>query len=72
MLKNRETITIYLKHEQFLEALNHLNQLTPVINNFFDRVLVMDKNEHIKRNRIALIQELSELLKSVADISKLY
>ena len=66
------TIKDYLKNNEFLIALNYLNRLTPVINNFFDNVLVMDKNEDIRRNRVALLQELSELLKSVADISKLY
>jgi glycyl-tRNA synthetase beta chain len=43
-----------------------------VINNFFDKVLVMDRDENIKRNRLALLQELVQLLKSVADLSKLY
>ncbi|MCX8034175.1 MAG: glycine--tRNA ligase subunit beta [Thermodesulfovibrio sp.] len=62
----------YLKNERFIDALHHLDRLTPTINNFFDRVLVMDKDESIKRNRLALLQELSEILKSVADISKLY
>lgn len=61
-----------LNSECFFEALNYLHKLTPTINNFFDKVLVMDKDEKIKRNRLALLQYLSELLKSVADISRLY
>jgi glycyl-tRNA synthetase beta subunit len=32
----------------------------------------MDRDENIKRNRLALLQELVQLLKSVADLSKLY
>ncbi|MCX7988984.1 MAG: glycine--tRNA ligase subunit beta [Thermodesulfovibrio sp.] len=72
MEETRKELTEYLKNERFIDALHHLDRLTPIINNFFDRVLVMDKDESIKRNRIALLQELSEILKSVADISKLY
>lgn len=72
MLENKKELTFYMKTEQFFEALNHLNKLTPLINNFFDKVLVMEKDERIRMNRLALLQELSEILKSVADLSKLY
>lgn len=68
----KENLDEYLTKAEFLDALNYLDKLTPVINNFFDRVLVMDKDENIKRNRLALLQELAEILKSVADLSKLY
>lgn len=70
--KYKENLYEYLNSQQFFEALNYLHKLTPTINNFFDNVLVMDKDEKIKRNRLALLQHLSELLKSVADISRLY
>ncbi len=68
----RASLKDYIKNREFFKALNYLDNLTPFINNFFDRVLVMDKDEKIKRNRLALLQELSDLLKSVADISRLY
>lgn len=68
----RASLKDYIKNREFFRALNYLDNLTPFINNFFDRVLVMDKDEKIKRNRLALLQELSDLLKSVADISRLY
>jgi glycyl-tRNA synthetase beta chain len=72
MISNKEKLYDYLKAGQFLDALSHIDKLKPVINNFFDRVLVMDKEERIKINRLALLQDLSEILKSVADLSKLY
>ncbi|MEN2994546.1 MAG: glycine--tRNA ligase subunit beta [Thermodesulfovibrio sp.] len=68
----KKELNDYLKNEKYINALYHLDRLTPTINKFFDNVLVMDKDENIKRNRLALLQELSEILKSVADISKLY
>lgn len=72
MRQTEEGLTFYIKNQNFSDALRYMNNLTPFINNFFDNVLVMDKDEEIKRNRIALLQELSEMLKSVADLSKLY
>lgn len=72
MQKKKEDLKSYLDEKKFFEALCHLDNLTSVINDFFDRVLVMDKDENIKNNRIALLQELSNILKSVADLSKLY
>lgn len=72
MQEIRANLKDYIENREFFKALNYLDNLTPFINNFFDRVLVMDKDEKIKRNRLALLQELSDLLKSVADISRLY
>ncbi len=39
-----------------------------VINSFFDNVMVMDKDENIKNNRIALLKNLDNAFKLVADI----
>lgn len=69
---SEEKVMEHLNSAQFFESLNLLNQLTPVVNKFFDRVLVMDQNEKTKMNRLALLQRVSVLLKSVADFSKLY
>ncbi len=72
MLNSKKNLDSYISKEQFLEALNHLNNLTLLINKFFDRVLVMEKEERLRMNRLALLQKLAEILKSVADLSKLY
>lgn len=42
-----------------------------VINNFFDNVMVMDKDEAVKANRLALLMTLDGLFKQVADITVL-
>lgn len=39
-----------------------------IINNFFDNVMVMDKDEEIKNNRIAILQSLDTAFQQVADI----
>ena len=39
-----------------------------IINNFFESVMVMDKDEAIKNNRIAILKSLDNAFKKVADI----
>ena len=41
------------------------------MNNFFDKVMVMDKDEEIRVNRLTMLHELRELFLKVADISVL-
>ncbi len=41
------------------------------INNFFDNVMVMDKDEKMKNNRLALLKGLDRLFKQVANITEL-
>jgi glycyl-tRNA synthetase beta chain len=53
------------------DAINILPGLTPAINNFFDRVLVMDKNEEIRENRLSLLNDIWRTVSTVADFSKL-
>ena len=48
-----------------------LCELVKPINNFFDKVLVMDKDEKIKNNRIALLNLLKEKFSLVCDFQYL-
>jgi glycyl-tRNA synthetase len=49
----------------------NLRQMTPIINQFFDNVLVMDENEEVRHNRLALMQHIAALTKGLADLSEL-
>ena len=46
-------------------------KLTPAINAFFDKVLVMAEDEAVKKNRLGLLQKIVLKSKGVADFSKL-
>ena len=48
-----------------------MQELTVPINNFFDNVMVMDKDEQIKNNRLALLKNIDTLIKSIADFGKI-
>ncbi|MBN2347142.1 MAG: glycine--tRNA ligase subunit beta [Candidatus Aminicenantes bacterium] len=57
--------------KNFLQAASELLEMKPIIDRFFANVLVMDKNESLRRNRIALLQRLDELMSTLADFSLL-
>ncbi|NJD56926.1 MAG: glycine--tRNA ligase subunit beta [Nitrospirae bacterium] len=59
-----------LEHRDFAAALKAILPLTSPINSFFDRVLVMDKKEEIRTNRLSLLKEVWETVAPVADFSK--
>jgi glycyl-tRNA synthetase len=61
---NRQPTTI----NEFLET---VVALIPAINAFFDKVLVMAEDEKVKQNRLALVGQVANLSKGLADLSKL-
>lgn len=57
--------------KDYPEALNRLAALRPAVDDFFDHVMVMDKNDQIRCNRLALLSEISSLFHNIADFSKI-
>ena len=55
-------------YKKYLEKLTSIN---PVVTKFFDDVLVMDKDEKIKNNRVALLNSLKNKYIILTDFSKL-
>lgn len=60
-----------LKDSRYQEYMNLLNTLAAPVNAFFDGVMVMDKDENIKDNRLALLAQVRELANTVGDLSKI-
>jgi len=59
------------KQRDYEKALTNLATLQQPIDTFFDDVMVMDKDEALKNNRIALLASIDNLFMHVADLSKL-
>ena len=55
----------------YAQASSEILEMKPIIDAFFEKILVMDKNPILRKNRIALLQRLDELLSAVADFSLL-
>ena len=53
------------------EYLKNLENINPIVENFFNDVLVMDNDEKVKNNRLALLTLLKKKYSVLADFSKL-
>ena len=57
--------------KDFNGALDASKKLSAPIDSFFDSVMVMDENLEIRKNRLALLKSIDNLLGEIADFSKL-
>ena len=57
--------------DDYSEYIAYLESLNPFVTKFFEDVLVMDKDEKVKNNRIALLSLLKADYQRLADFSKL-
>ncbi|MBZ0157925.1 MAG: glycine--tRNA ligase subunit beta [Alphaproteobacteria bacterium] len=64
-------VSSLLQENKYYDALKLLMTLKDLINRFFDKVLIMDKDERIKGNRLSLIRSIQALARQIADLSKL-
>ncbi len=60
-----------IAEKDFHAALNKLAALRPSVDAFFDHVMVMDKDEKIRFNRLSLLSEISALFHKIADFSRI-
>ena len=56
---------------RYADSLRALVGLRAPVNDFFDRVMVMDENTSKRNNRLALLRDVQILLGGVADLSRL-
>ncbi|WP_406604478.1 glycine--tRNA ligase subunit beta [Bartonella gliris] len=66
-----EKVHEHINAENLSRALNTLAQLGKFIDTFFEKVLVNDKNSHVRTNRLALLKRTHTITQAVADFSKL-
>jgi glycyl-tRNA synthetase beta chain len=56
---------------QYLEGLERLARLRPAVDRFFDTVMVMSEDAALQNNRLALLDELLQSFRRVADFSRI-
>lgn len=66
-----KVVSNHLDRADYAAALEAVAQLRGFIDGFFDSVLVMDKDEAIRRNRLALLTKIHELFSRLADFRKI-
>jgi glycyl-tRNA synthetase beta chain len=67
----RDRVKALAEKGEYSEALETLAELKPTIDAFFDSVLVMAKDEAIRRNRLALLRSIKDLFEEIADFRML-
>jgi glycyl-tRNA synthetase beta chain len=70
MARVRKEATARSESHDHRGALSAIASLRPAVDRFFDDVLVMDPDESIRRNRLALLADLSDLLSREADFAE--
>ena len=66
-----ERLIIELNDKKYSEALDSFASLRPSIDAMFDSVMVMDKDEAIKNNRLGLLKQIYDTMLSICDLSKI-
>jgi glycyl-tRNA synthetase beta chain len=57
--------------KNYEQALNEISKLRPVVDAFFDKVMVMVDDERLRANRLALLQSLLLDFSTIADFSEI-
>lgn len=70
-LEVRERLDGLLNEKDYQGAMREMRQLKEPVDNFFDRVLVMDEDRKLKDNRLALLGQIADLFSRIADFSKI-
>ena len=63
-MQEQEELTIADLYKTFVD-------LQPVIDNYFENNMIMDKDEDVKNNRLAQLAQINQLATRMGDLSKL-
>ncbi|MCH1959513.1 glycine--tRNA ligase subunit beta [Romboutsia hominis] len=67
----KESVKSLLSEKRYSESLDAFASLRTSIDNMFDSVMVMDKDEAIKNNRLGLLKQIYDTMLSICDLSKI-
>jgi len=70
--QKEEDVAPLFEARNYQEGLAQLSMLKEPVDHFFDKVLVMDEDQALRHNRVALLKRLRDLFLQVADISYLH
>ncbi|MGA3116825.1 MAG: glycine--tRNA ligase subunit beta [Syntrophobacteraceae bacterium] len=71
LVKAEADVGSRLVRSDFAAAIESMARLKPMIDSFFDSVLVMDKDDSVRRNRLALLTRTRDLFARMADFHKI-
>ena len=65
------TVELAIAERRYADALRALTGLSGAVDEFFEKIMVMDENLDKRNNRLALLRNVQRLLGGVADLSRL-
>ena len=67
----KEPVENYLSKKQFPQALEKIVEIKETVDDFFEHVMVMTKEDELRKNRLRLLKHISSLFSNIADFSKI-
>ena len=71
IIKAEDEVSPLIQSREYLKALERISALRPVVDRFFDDVMVMADDAKVRDNRLSLLSRLSGLFGEIADFSKI-
>ena len=69
--RNAPRIESFREAKEYTAALHLLSTARETVDTFFDKVMVMVDDDHLRANRLALLQELLKAFSTIADFSEI-
>ena len=66
-----QTVNSFRQKQDYGRALAEMSRIRPAVDIFFDKVMVMVEDEHLRANRLALLQSLLREFSTIADFSEI-
>lgn len=70
-LNIKDPVRKYIKDKNFAQALRKIVEIKAAVDGFFDHVMVMVKEDALRKNRLHLLYGISLLFADIADFSKI-
>ena len=61
----------FLERREYMQGLQSMAKIRPVLDRFYDAVMVMDEDATLRKNRLSLMKCLSDLFSRFADFTRL-
>jgi glycyl-tRNA synthetase beta chain len=69
--RTAEVVDVLRIKRNYEPALEEISKLRPIVDRFFDKVMVMVDDERVRANRLALLQSLLKEFSTIADFSEI-
>ena len=67
----KEPVENHLSKKQFSQALEKIVEIKETVDEFFEHIMVMTKEDELRKNRLRLLKHISLLFSNIADFSKI-